>query len=90
MKKALTVTTVAATMVLSLAGCGPKSASHGSSSSSSGKSGSCSTGYVSGKINGQAKCLQQGQQCQQSEASSYKSYGFTCTKTNGRYELQKK
>ena len=88
MKQVLTVSTVAAMLALSLTGCGPKSTSHSSSSGS--KGGSCSSNFTSAKINGQTKCLQQGQQCQQAQSSSYKKYGFSCTKTNGRYQLSKK
>jgi hypothetical protein len=74
---------------IGLAGCGAKSASSSTNSSQSASSGSCAGGYVSGKIAGQAKCLQNGQQCQQVNSSDYKKYGFTCAKTNGRYELKK-
>jgi hypothetical protein len=74
--------------VIALAGCGPKSTAK-SSSTSQASSGSCSAGYVAGTIGGQPKCLQNGQQCQDGNASDYKKYGFTCTKNNGRYELKK-
>lgn len=73
---------------IALVGCGHSSAKSGSSSS--GASGSCSTGYVSGTVAGQSKCLQNGQQCQEQNASDYKKYGFSCSKNNGRYELKKK
>jgi hypothetical protein len=80
--------------VIALAGCGHSSGSKSSSSSSgssgSSSSGKCAAGYVSGTIAGQAKCLQNGQQCQDSNSSDYKKYGFTCTKNSGRYELKKK
>jgi hypothetical protein len=85
-KHALIMSAVALAAVGSLAGCGSKS-SHASGSSSS--SSSCAAGFTSGKIDGQNKCLQPGQQCQQAEASQYKKYGFSCTKTNGRYALKK-
>jgi hypothetical protein len=74
---------------IALAGCGPKSAAKSSSSSTTASSGSCAAGYVSGQIGGQPKCLQNGQQCQDANASDYKKYGFACTKNNGRYELKK-
>lgn len=68
------------------------SSSRPSASATSAKAsgGNCAAGFVSGTIAGQAKCLQNGQQCQQENANDYKKYGFACTKTNGRYELQKK
>lgn len=70
---------------IALTGCSSKSATTPGGSSN----GSCAAGYVSGKIAGQPKCLQNGQQCQDANASDYKKYGFTCTKNNGRYELKK-
>ena len=60
---------------------------HHAASTTSGSSGSCSSGFVSGKVAGQPKCLQAGQQCQQQNASDYKKYGFSCTKSGGRYSL---
>jgi predicted small lipoprotein YifL len=99
MKNLLTLVSVAVVLVFSLAGCGPKTASTpNNSSTSSSKSSSsasasaknCAAGYTAATINGQAKCLQPGQECQQAQASSYKQYGFTCTKVNNRYVLQKK
>ena len=66
------------------------SSSSTTTSSSSSGSGNCAAGFVSGKVAGQQKCLQNGQQCQEQDASDYKKYGFDCTKQNGRYELKKK
>ncbi|WP_445183397.1 hypothetical protein ACTXG6_33555 [Pseudonocardia sp. Cha107L01] len=95
MKNVLTLVSVAVVLVFSLAGCGSKSASSPNNSSKSSSSASasaknCAAGYTAATINGQAKCLQPGQECQQAQASSYKQYGFTCTKVNNRYVLQKK
>lgn len=70
---------------IGLAGCGGHSSSSNSGSSSSGK---CASGFVSGTVAGQSKCLQNGQQCQEQNASDYKKYGFSCTKKGGRYELE--
>ena len=75
--------------VFVLAACGPSKSTNSSNASSPASSGSCSAGYVSGQIGGRAKCLQNGQQCQEANASDYKKYGFSCTKSNGRYELKK-
>jgi hypothetical protein len=74
---------------VALVGCGHSSSSKSGTSSGS-ASGKCATGYVSGTVAGQSKCLQNGQQCQDQNASDYKKYGFTCSKNNGRYELKKK
>lgn len=96
----LAVVTLALPMATVLAACGHSSSTHSSSSSSttsaksssssSASSGNCAAGFVSAQIAGQPKCLQNGQQCQDQNASDYKKYGFTCTKTNGREQLQKK
>lgn len=75
--------------MLVLAGCGPSKSGKPASASSAASSGSCSAGYVSAKIGGQPKCLQNGQQCQDANSSDYKKYGFSCTKSGGRYELKK-
>jgi len=73
-----------------LVGCGHSASTTSGGSPSSASSGNCATGYVAGTVGGQSKCLQNGQQCQEQNASDYRKYGFTCTKNNGRYELKKK
>ena len=73
-----------------LVGCGHSSPTTSGGSSSGASSGNCAAGYVAGTVAGQSKCLQNGQQCQEQNASDYRKYGFTCTKNNGRYELKKK
>jgi hypothetical protein len=39
----------------------------------------CSSGYVTGVIGGQSKCLRNGEFCSSQYESDYERYGFTCT-----------
>lgn len=72
-----------------LTSCG-KSVGNPSVSSESASSGSCAPGSVAGQIGGDPKCLRKGGPCQGRWESDYERYGFKCTKSNGKYELDTK
>lgn len=50
---------------------------------------SCSGSFTHAVINGSEKCLRRGQFCARAADSTYRGYGFRCTKrdASGRYHL---
>lgn len=50
----------------------------------------CPSGYTHAKIDGQQKCLQEGEYCSYDDNSEYRNYGYFCQNQNGTYRLELK
>jgi hypothetical protein len=48
----------------------------------------CPAGYTHAKIDGQQKCLGEGEYCSRDDNSEYRHYGYWCQNQNGTYRLE--